>query len=326
VLDNQLNEVQVYGPDGAWRRTLGRVGDGPGEVRGAADAWFLPDGRLCLAQSFPGRLVYLHPDGTPAGQAQYRPRGEAATFVVAVAGRSAPAGMLLTGIRFNQSGGPDARQTFFLSTCDPEGAEQTVFLEKQYAINYAEFRLDEAAMDFVYMSRFDIDAAGRVYFAPERDVYRIEVHEPDGTLVRAFGRPVTAPERSAEETAIATKVHEAIGANYGVPLQGVTVEGREPVIQNLWVRPDGEVWVRTPANRRPDDAFALLDVFDAEGRFTHQVALELPGDPDRDGLFLLEDGRLAVVVGGLDAWLSQQGVEGSSDDAPVLEVICYEGV
>jgi hypothetical protein len=70
----------------------------------------------------------------------------------------------------------------------------------------------------------------------------------------------------------------------------------------------------------------LLDVFDHEGRFTHQMELRLPGDPDRDGLFLLDDGRLAVVVGGLDAWLSQQGVESSSEDAPVLEVICYDAI
>ncbi len=70
----------------------------------------------------------------------------------------------------------------------------------------------------------------------------------------------------------------------------------------------------------------MLDVFDAEGRFTHQLAVEVPGDPDRDGFFLLADGRVAVVVGGLDAWLSQQGVESSSEDAPVLEVIVYEAI
>ena len=324
ILDNQLNQVQVYGPDGQWQRSLGREGDGPGEVRGAADAWYLPDGRLCLAQSFPGRLVYLNPDGTPGGQAQYQPLGDPVTFVVAVAGRSVPAGMLLTGIRFNQSGGPEAQQTFFLSTCDPSGEEQTVFLEKQYAINYADFRLDEAAMDFVYMNRFDADTDGTVYFAPDRDLYRIEVHGPAGELLREFGRPVNAPPRSEQEKAIAVKVHEAIGANYGVPLRGVTVEDREAVIQNLWVRPGGELWVRTPANARPEGAFTLLDVFDAQGHFQHQVELRLPGDPDRDGLFLLDDGRFAVVVGGLDAWLSQQGVESSSEDAPVLEVICYE--
>jgi len=326
LLDNQLSQVQVYSADGTWLQTLGREGDGPGEVRGAADAFHLPDGRVCIAQSFPGRLVYLNTDGTPGGQGQYKPLGEPATFVVVVAGRSAPGGMLLAGIRFNQSGGPQAEQTFFLSNCDPDGVEQAVYLEKKYAINYADFRLDEAAMDFVWMGRVAIDAAGAIYTAPNRDEYLIRVQAADGTLIREFSRPVSVPKRTAEEHEIAVKIHEGIGANYGVPLQGVTVEDTAAAVAGIWARPNGEVWVQTPANELPVGAFALFDVFDAKGIFTHQLVVEIPGDPDRDGFYLLTDGRVAVVVGGLDAWLSQQGVEATSDDAPVLEVIVYDAI
>ncbi|MEZ4386159.1 MAG: hypothetical protein R3D98_01010 [Candidatus Krumholzibacteriia bacterium] len=325
VLDTQQSQVQVYGRDGTWLRTLGREGDGPGEVRGPADAFALPDGRLCIAQSSPGRFVYLNQDGTPGGGAQYQPRGEPATFSVCVAGRPAPGGFVLAGIRFKQQG-PQAQQTFFLSRCDVEGVEQVVYLEKVYGVNYADFRLDEDSMDFVWMGRMDVDRAGRIYVGPERDRYLIQVLEPDGTLVRQFTRPVTVPARTAEEHAIAVKIHEAIGAHYGVPLQGVTVAARDAAIGGLWVRPDGEVWVQTPANQPPAGAFALLDVFDPAGRFVRQVALVMPGDPKRDGLYLLDDGRVAVAIGGLDAFLSQQGVAGSSDDAPVLEVVVYDAI
>lgn len=325
VLDTQLAQVQSYDRDGAWLQTLGREGDGPGEVRGPADAFYLPDGRLCLAQSFPGRLVYLNPDGTPGGQAQYQPLGEPTTFSIAVAGRTAPDGILLAGIRFKQQG-PQAQQTFFLSRCDVDGQEQVVYQEKQYGLNYADFRLDEASMDFVWVGRMAIDSAGRVYSGPERNRYLVQVHRPDGTLLREFTRAVTAPERTAEDRNIAVKILEAIGANYGVPLQGVTVEDTDPVIMGLWVRPDGEVWVQTTANQPPAGAFALLDVFDADGKLVRQVALEVPGDPKRDGLYLLDDGRVVVVLGGLDAFLSQQGVASSSDQAPVLEVVVYEAI
>ncbi len=323
VLDSQQSQVQVYDRDGTWLSTVGREGDGPGEVRTPSDAFHLPDGRLCLTQQSPGKMVYLNADGTPGGGAPYLASGKRSPFNVLVSGRGAPGGMLLAGIRFDQQGA-QAIQTFFLSRCGLDGVEQAVFLEKQYVVNYADFRLDEGAMDFVWMGRMAIDANGRVYSGPERDRYLIQVQEPDGTLLRQFSRAASVPERTAEEHGIAVKIHEAIGANYGIPLQGVTVEPRDAVIAGLWVRPGGEVWVQTPANQPPAGTFALLDVFDAEGRFVRQVALQMPGDPRRDSLYLLGDGRVAVAEGGLDAFLSQQGVESSSNAAPVLEVVVYD--
>lgn len=325
VLDTQQAQVQVYDRDGQWLQTLGREGDGPGEVRGPADAFFLPDGRLCIAQSFPGRLVFLNPDGTPGGSAQYQPMGEPSTFSVMVSGLTAPDGMLLAGIRFKQNG-PQAMQTFFLSLCDAEGAEKTVYQEKQYGVNYADFRIDEGSMDFVWVSRMAIDRAARIYTAPERNRYLIRVQNPDGSLSHEFTRPVSPPERDEEAHGIAMKIHEAIGANYGVPVQGVTVEKTDAAIAGITIRPDGEVWVATTANVPDDGTFALMDVYDQAGHFQHQVALRMPGDPRRDGFYLLEDGRVVQVLGGLDAWLSQQGVEASSADAPVLEIVVYEAI
>jgi len=327
VLDTQLSQVQVYDARGTWLRSLGQEGEGPGEVRTPADAIPLPDGRLCLAQGFPGRLVYLNPDGTPGGQAQYEPVGAPATFSVMVAGRRAPDGMLLAGIRFNQSGGPLAQQTFFLSLCDLEGKEKVVYLDKQYEVNYADFRLDEARMDFVWLGRMDIDAQGRVYSAPDRDRYFVRVQAPDGRVLREFTRAVEIPPRTAEEHDIAVKIHQAIGANYGgIPLQGVTVEDTQPAVSGLVVRADGSVWVASPANARPAGAFAVFDVFDADGRYAHQVVIHGPGDPDRDGLAILDDGRVVITRGALDAFLSQQGVEGTDAEVPALEVICFEAI
>ncbi|MDY0111122.1 MAG: hypothetical protein RBT60_14440 [Candidatus Krumholzibacteria bacterium] len=325
VLDSQLAQVQVYDAQGRWLRSLSREGEGPGEVRNPAACFFLPDGRLCLAQSFPGRLVYLQPDGTPAGQAQYEPLGTPASFSVMVSGRTAPGGMVLAGIRMNQGATPQMQQTFFLSLCDTDAKEKQVYLEKPYTVNFAEFRLDEGAMDFVWMGRLDVDAQGRVATAPERNRYLVRVQDSDGTVLREFTRPVTLPKRTAAERTIATKVLEAIAVNYGgLPLQGLTIEETEAAINGLVLRPDGEVWVMTPYNKTEPGVFAVLDVFDAAGRFTHQVALQMPGNAQRDGLNFLADGRVVVVAGGLDAWLSQQGVQAADQEAVALEIICYE--
>jgi len=325
VLDTQQTQVQVYDRNGEWLHTLGREGDGPGEARRCSDAFLLSDGRLSLMQQVPGRMVYINPDATPAGEGRYHTAGEAPGFVVLVSGRTLPGGSLVAGIRIRQQG-PVAEQTFFLARCNAEGEEQAVFLEKVNTVNYADFRLDELSGDFPWVSRMDTDAQGQVYTAPERNQYLIRVQDPTGAVVREFTRPAALSQRTDDETTIARKIQEGIGANYGIPLQGVTVEDTEPMVAGLWVQDSGEVWVQTPANELPDGAFALLDVFAADGTFARQVALHVPGDPQRDGLYMLPDGRVVVVHGGLDAWLSQQGIEASTDDAPVLEVVVYEAI
>jgi hypothetical protein len=57
-----------------------------------------------------------------------------------------------------------------------------------------------------------------------------------------------------------------------------------------------------------------------------QLALRCPGDPRKDGLAVLSGGRVVILRGALDAWLSQQAVgkEGAAEaETPTLEVVCY---
>jgi hypothetical protein len=68
LLDIQLVEVQVFDAEGMYLRSLGKRGDGPGEVRNAFGAVFMPDGNLGLIQGFPGRVVKVDHEGLPAGE------------------------------------------------------------------------------------------------------------------------------------------------------------------------------------------------------------------------------------------------------------------
>jgi hypothetical protein len=68
------------------------------------------------------------------------------------------------------------------------------------------------------------------------------------------------------------------------------------------------------------------DVFDASGRFTHQVAVRCPGEPRRDRLFFLDDGRAVLVQGyadALEAALGGGGAGEESEEAAPLTLICY---
>jgi hypothetical protein len=328
ILDSQLSQVQVYSPDGEFLRSLAREGDGPGEVRRPNDMLLRPDGEVWLLQGFPGKIVKVTADGQPAGSAQYDAGGGQGQFAVLNGGRSlGEADILLVGIRMS-FGGALSRQTYFVDICQPDGQSETALLEKEHTIDYSSFHLDELAMDFVW-TRFATGPDGRIYFAPTRNEYRIDVFAPDGTPERIIERPFTSLPRDESQRERAHQIIEAIGAYYPTPPQKITIEDHEPDVSGLYIRPDGELWVLSSrgAHERPPGVFAVLDVFDAEGVYRRQVELVAPGDAENDSLFFLRDGRPVVVVGALDAFLTQQGVTGGgSEEAPEavpLEVICY---
>jgi hypothetical protein len=326
LLDSQLAEVHVYSPAGDHLATLGREGDGPGEVRRPGDMFVRTDGAVAMIQSFPGRIVMVHPDGTPAGETTYTPPGGvgAGQFSVIVRGFRLGDGMLLAGIRMTFGGSSQSTQTYFLSRCDAEGAEKQELLQKIHVIDYADFRLDEMEMDFVW-NRVAVGPDERIYVAAERNAYAVEVLAPDGTSERVIRRDYEPAARTERQRENATRIIEAVGANYPPPLQGLTIEDSEATISGLFVTADNRLWVATSRSglETPDGSWIVFDVFAPDGTYERQVALSGQHDPQQDAVYVLPDRRVVVVTGALDAWLNQQAVgAGESTGAP-LEVICY---
>ncbi len=329
LLDSQLAEVHRIAPDGEHLGVIGKEGDGPGEVRRPNDMFIMDDGTICLLQGFPGRVVRLHPNGTPAGDATYsQGEGGQGQFAVMVRGLGSPSGMVLAGIRMTFGGGSQSAQNYFLSQCDPEGQQIRELVAKEHTIDYADFELDEMSMDFVW-NRVASGQDGRVIVAPARDAMRFEVYSADGVLERTFSRDYVAEPRTDDQNKLARQIIEAVGANYPTPPRRITIEDRQAAVMGLWLTDDGRVWVQTgnPGKDLPDGTWVLLDVYDQGGHFVQQVALSGDHNPLNDGIFIQPDGRCVVVVGALDAFLNQQAVSAESseeDEAAPLEVICYQ--
>lgn len=328
LLDSQLAEVHIYSPDGEYLSTVGREGDGPGEVRRPGDMFITDDGTIHLLQGFPGRIVKLAPDGMPAGEATFSAGPDAAgQFAVLIAGRTDGQDMILAGIRMSISGAI-SQQTYFLARCDNEGLQKSALIEKQHEINYADFRMDEFDMDFVW-NRLAVGPEGKVYASPERNSYLINVYGADGGIERTITRDYESPPRTERQKKVARQIIEAVGANYPRPPLEITIEDTEPVLGNLVVTDDGRVWTQTSIGNQetPEGTWVVLDVFDKNGKFEKQVALQGDHDASRDAVNILPGGRVVVVVGALDAWLNQQGAGASEEDAEEgnpLEVICYQ--
>ncbi|MBU2500911.1 hypothetical protein KJ682_06255, partial [bacterium] len=209
---------------------------------------------------------------------------------------------------------------------DGTGLRRNLLLDKVYTINYADFELAEAGMDFIW-TRLAAGPDGTVYCAPDRDLYEIHAFGGTGEPARIITRPFVNVPRTAAQKTIARQILEGVGANYPAPLRRTPIEETNQVVAGMWATDRGDLWVQTSEGITPppEGCWVALDVFDAAGTWIRQVGLPGDFDADKDGLTILRDGTVVVTVGALDAFLSQQavGAEESASAADPLEVIVY---
>lgn len=334
LLDSQLCQALVISPEGKLVRTLGGQGDGPGETRGMATGFFMPNGDLAMVQTFPGKVVTVKRDGTPVGTLQFLPKGaEMASMGVLVAGDARQGALALTGMTMSFEN-TILRQTFYLSFCDLQGVEQQRCFSKESVLDYANLVGDELALDFAW-SRWALGPDGHLFAAPERTGYRIQELDPTGKLVRVIERAYEPYKRSASDKALAHRYVEAVYRNYQPPPTTFQVEDLEADLTALFVSAKGELWTLPSRGTRdlPEGVAIVYDVFDREGQFVRQAAVHGDFDPDRDLVRILRDDRLLVVVGAGEGYLSSMGVgsdqgseggtSGESAEAPLIEAVLF---
>lgn len=330
LLDTQLSEVRVFSPAGEELRTIGREGEGPGEVRTPVDLVMLPDRTLGLVQAFPGKVVKIDLEGNPAGTINVggsdpaqgnlvvlldvRPRGD--ELVVA--------GMLI-GVKPDGSG---QSRTRILSSYSLDGQEKVRYCSHVTELNFQDLKFKESEEYFVFPRRWALDAQGRVYAATARDRYEIQVYNADGTVARVIEREFARPKRSAIEQSRIQSVADAQKRQIPVEI-AIELEEYEPVIARIQIMDNGEIWVAHSGSHRDQPAGVLItyDVFDPAGHFARQVAVACEGDGDNDGLFFFGADRALLVKGLSDAAMALQGgggavPEGEEEPAP-MEVICF---
>lgn len=323
LVDNQLSEVQVFDPAGEWLRTLGRRGDGPGEVRNLRAALLMPDGSLGLVQAFPGQVVTIQQDGVP-GVTMVPGRADptAGGFMALNTARSRSGVLAFSGSRM-QRREQTALRTNYLGTFSPDGAPVAEIVVKELETEMGAQQISEADEDFAD-ERWALGPDGLVYVAAARNGYRIDVHAPSGQLVRSFGRDYEPVRRSAAEKKQAEDTLQPWRRRGREALEFALLD-TEPDIVRLHVMADGEVWVLTSRGlreRQPGE-MAVYDVFDAQGVFVRQVGLACDGDARNDALFPVAPGRWVLVRGQAEALRSmfgQTGEAGEGADA-MLEIV-----
>jgi hypothetical protein len=329
LLDGQLSEVQVYSPQGELLRTLGRQGSGPGEVTNPGDVVFMPDGTLGLVQIFPGKIVTLNMDGTPAGD--FNPDTGAATaggFLALVNGRGSGGNLVLSGIQISMDqAARKQNRTYFVRSYDGSGKLKATYIEKPLVWDFTDnFKFREIDNDFIWW-RMDVGPDGKLVACEPRYDYALSVFDAAGKLERVIDREYESWTRSPKVFERYSAIMEAQSAQFP-PGTAKEVEKMEQDVSDLRVARDGTIWV-LPSRQmfEPEKGFfATYDLFSPAGQFVKQVKVRCQGDPAVDRLIFAGQDLVFQVTGFWDAVMSANaagaGGEGEGEAEP-MEVICY---
>ncbi len=325
MLDSQLNEVQVYSPDGEYLNTIGREGEGPGEFRAAFNLLLLPSGNIGVLQAFPSRIIGLTPDGNPADGFEMPKNESDAGFKALLQARHAGDNLAVI-YALNQPGEAGFTQRSVLALLDQSAQNERVLHTQDSTMNAADPLIAENEWD-AFRNRWTSGPDGRVYSAIDYGEYKINVWGPDGELRHVINREYPAHVRTKEQSERVLEIYKGFTRQIPVPNMRFEIEPNWNPIQQINARDDGTLWVQTSRGSwgLDDGVVGGFDVYGSDGKLKRQVVLRGQGNPQSDGYFFVGD-RLFVVTDWLDSMMALQGgaaSEEADEEAEPMEIICY---
>jgi len=325
LVDNQLSQVIVISAAGRYIRTIGREGEGPGDLRRPISAFVPTEGKITVVISIPSKLIQYTREGEYVGTVILEDgltgKNPKVSRIVA-AGTGYIAGS--TEIDFEKG---NEVITQYLCSLDFTGREIVRYWEGRHVLDLNKPVYEERSQSL--RGRWTVTMDNVIYVASSFEDYVIEQYDIKGDMKRVIRREYKHRPRSRDER---QAIHDWATAipNSLRPGTVIQVESHDKDIMALYTGPDGNCWVLTSRGQfdRPKGAIGVFDVFDRDGQYTRQVTIMGDGDPYRDRLYFIGD-RLYVVTSYLDSVLTYSDAQNGEKDSLLGEpkpmtVVCYD--
>jgi len=273
VLESQAQEIRVFGPDGDWLHTIGRQGEGPGELKNAAAMGWGPDNLLRVVDYGNGRISDFRPDGTFV--TSHRQQGGFVMYPW-------PGAFVRDGGLINVS--PAMRDGEFEAvlvryTSDMQPIDTLTIPRYEGESEYFELATDggrmRASVPFGAGLAWDLDPRGYFWVAPSTATYEVSQVSLVGDTLLTIRRP-SAPHRvtSAEvDSAVATM---SWFTDQGGKIDRSKFPSTKPALSRVLAPGDGHVYV-VPVTDEFGSGYlstsAVVDVFGPDGRYLGRLDL-----------------------------------------------------
>ncbi|MCE2455846.1 MAG: hypothetical protein J4G12_08560 [Gemmatimonadetes bacterium] len=295
ILDSQIQELRVFGPDGAHIATHGGKGQGPGEFVDANGLMLDSSGRLWVPDARNGRMSVFDPEDGFVESFPFADGNFNATWNGAIADGSRIYRPWRTGNRrllriFDLT--MTQVDSIPLPSDSPEDEEfdpanQPGAFYQELGGGYMAYSIPFYANQVRYIGR-------RGDFWSNRDgdpAYRFQRWLPGGDttlLVETRRPPIAVP--TVERDSVIDMMREMTSSMGAGEWDWSRVPTVKPAVEDIFESDEGNLWVRTPAA----DGGVLFDVYSRDGTYLGTASL----GPD---LNLFD--RVAPVVRGELAWL-----------------------
>lgn len=301
VVDEMASEVRVYDGAGRHRRTVGRIGDGPGEFREPGLLARTPGDTLLVTDQNRHRLTMLAPDGRVLGRVDLT--SDRAGVPERIFGRFADGALLARG---SWSSSPDEQpgvtrvdSDFIRIPADGTGPDS---LGRHFAFYRP---MVAAGASRLYVTRpFEHDAGFAAdqhgFWLGDPDRWELRRYDPDGALrriVRLDRQPVAIDPADLEQAR--ERFAGRMLPQFRAALRELPLPATYPPYGELRLDDAGRLWVREYA-AAADDAWPERHVaspalrwlvHDTDGRLLGAVVL-----PPRTRLLEIGPGHLLLAV------------------------------
>ena len=321
LLDYRFQVVFVISPEGDLVRTIGGLGDGPGETRSASRLFSKNDGKIGIVDMRTSKISWLSTLGIPLSTTSLRLNSDGSGVLALYDARIYDGGYVAAFMRQNPNKN-GARIQIALAQILDEGPEAKIIFTAPDKMISRRGPIDSEVDSYNFVHNcWDVSANGEVFIAPDRDSNSIEVFSNNGKSHAGFN---VACERSERTRFEKQKVIEAFGAGD----RKFKVADFDPFFSHVWCDENGQVWTCSPGREKQENSTTYLqyDVFTSLGDHQYRIDIESPRgntfSPSTASLFIIDSSRVVIIEkeGAGNTWNSDCQLQGESE----FVIGCYE--